>query len=48
MTRAKDKNIKAVAKFYKENPDAMMKDCESATGLSPLTVRRHVKTLELK
>ena len=48
MVRIKGKNIKAVAKFYKDNPDAMMKDCEVETGLSPMTVRRHVKTLGLK
>ena len=46
--KTKDENIEAVAKFYKDNPNGMMKDCEVATGLSPLTVRRHVKTLGLK
>lgn len=46
MVKLSKKNLEKVRDFFKENPDAMMKDCEEATGLSPLTVRNHVKAIK--
>jgi hypothetical protein len=43
-----NKNREAVMAFYIDNPDGLQKECELATGLSPITVRLHMRALGLK
>lgn len=45
MVKKRKKNFEIVKKFFEKNPGAMMIDCQKATGLSPVTVRRHVKEM---
>lgn len=38
-------NKKAVRLFFKENPNALMKDCQEHTGLSRPTISKYVNEL---
>ena len=43
--KIKKKNYDNVKVFFKENPDASIKDCERFLKLSYVTVHNHVKKL---
>ncbi len=45
MESIKLENRKKVKDWFLKNPGGMQKDCQIATGLSPLTVRNHIKAI---
>ncbi|MCP4365395.1 MAG: hypothetical protein GY800_08885 [Planctomycetes bacterium] len=48
MKKVEAENRDVVRHYFRQNPDALMKDCQEATGLSAVTVRKHVRLLSKK
>ncbi len=48
MKKVEAENRDIVRHFFMTHPDALMKDCQEATGLSAVTVRKHVRKLIVK
>ena len=38
-------NIKKVRKWFESNPESTIKDCCDGTGLSHVTVRKHINSI---
>lgn len=48
MKKKEKKNFKSVQFWVMNNPDGTMKECEKHTGLSHVTVRKHMRALGVK
>ncbi len=40
------KNREIIIKFFKENPDSTRTECAVTTGLSHVTIRKHLNDIE--
>ncbi|MCP4354565.1 MAG: hypothetical protein GY793_02805 [Proteobacteria bacterium] len=45
MFKVEADNFNRVKQYYKDNPDALQKDCEKDLELSPVTVRKHLRRI---
>jgi len=48
MKKKEADNMMRVYEWFKENRTGTMKDCQESTGLSHVTVRKHMRILGLK
>ncbi len=45
MKKVSEKNRAKIIKWFEKNPGETMKACHEKTGISYLTVRKHVKSI---